>query len=197
MFKKVKLKITNIFLIKTEIAGRNNPLFICKEVLIKPPSSSESENELESEEVEFITRKPDTKNKIGGRLQDDPGTRIEVSEEATDAFVVYTAISSGSTTVLLLIVVAIFCCCRCNKRQKEHHREYHQNILYNRAPAGESPYHYWNVQKLFKLKQIKKPHLPLLWFIAWVICLGKSMTDEKICSQDWMARWPIGVGGQQ
>lgn len=127
---------------QTEIAGRNNPLFICKEVLIKPPSKV-PDDEVDPSEIEFINRKfpQGAESKIRGRLADgsqaaDGTTRIEVSEDATDAFVVYTAISSGSTTVLILIVVALFCCCKCNQR-KNMHKEYRQ---YNRAPSNESPY---------------------------------------------------------
>lgn len=117
------------------ISGRNNPLFICKEILIKPPDDDNLETELIKKQS--LDNHHHHRNEIRGRLLDDgpngSDIRIEMSEETADAFVVYTAISSGSTTVLLLIVVALFCCCRC-KQRKTLFREHHQ---YNRAPTRD------------------------------------------------------------
>lgn len=133
------------------VGGAGNPLFICKEVYVSPPETKEKNdsNEVDSEVEILGSQRKSTKtqhknrDQIRGRLAEGEKSSegsetpaIEVSEEAADAFVVYTAITSGSTTVLLLIVVVTFCCCRCNKRKTEH-REYRQNILYSRAPAGE------------------------------------------------------------
>lgn len=131
----------------TELSGRNNPLFICKEVLLQKSQNTDDNNDKkfddhENNEIDFIDQNLKSDDKIKGRqLSSDNGedgtAHIEVSKEATDAFVVYTAITSGSTTVLILIVVAAFCCCKCNQRTNMH-KEYRH---YNRAPSTDLPFY--------------------------------------------------------
>lgn len=134
----------------TELAGRNNPLFLCKEIVM-PIDDSESE----STEFDTLNQTEQSRRisetRITGRssnyriLEHEPlpklpneeeeenvhGTKnrnslmnIHLSEEAADDFLLYTAITSGSTTILILIIIAIFCCFRCkrNIHKENHHR---------------------------------------------------------------------------
>lgn len=111
----------------TNIVGQtNNPEFICKEVTLEP--------EVDELDVEIINNRLKER---GRSLDLDSAagdvTSVQLDEDtAADAFVLYTAISSGSTSVFLLIVLVVFCCCRCN-RAKESYRHPRQEIRYDRA----------------------------------------------------------------
>ena len=116
----------------TELAGRNNPLFVCKEIVLPPPLSPThtSESGIERNENRFTGRSGDSTNKQNYNLSHS-GAAIQVSEEVTDRFVVYTAITTGTTTVFVLIVMVIFCCCRCRRSMDNENGQ--QTLLYDRV----------------------------------------------------------------
>lgn len=108
----------------TNIAGqRNNPQFICKEVALQPSQDLQ---------VEIVNnRLKESGRSLGG----DAGGGVELDEnQAAEAFVLYTAITSGSTSVFLLIILVVFCCCRCRRdKQTYPHSSSREAIRYDRA----------------------------------------------------------------
>lgn len=104
----------------TDLTGRTNPMFVCKEVI----TPRHSEQFPDAEEVEFIeTRHNRT---FTGRSFKHSDSTIKISDDATDQFVLYTAITSGATTVFVFIIVLVFCCCRCGKRKEQQSYLYRQ-----------------------------------------------------------------------
>ena len=104
----------------TELAGRNNPLFVCKEIVLPSPSSNSKPGTIKcrNNENRFTGRSGDSSNQQNSNLLTNTGAAIQISEEVTDRFVVYTAITTGTTTVFVLVVMVIFCCCRCHNRHR-------------------------------------------------------------------------------
>ena len=100
----------------TDLASKQNPLFLCKEIVTPKVDQG------------VIDRRNSSGQQFSGRSVDTQSTSIQISEDAADSFVLYTAISSGSTTFLVLVVIVIFCCCRCGQKKQR------QTYLYE--PAG-------------------------------------------------------------
>lgn len=114
-----------------EMVGRNNPLFLCKEIVLPPPPlpTDRFTNQTKSNFLEKFIGRSSIKNDKQPKLQSRSSSVIELNDEATDAFVLYTAISSGSTTVIIFLLILVFCCCRC-KRRKETAQSHHPTALF-------------------------------------------------------------------
>ncbi|OTF83436.1 hypothetical protein BLA29_004662 [Euroglyphus maynei] len=126
----------------TELAGRNNPLFICKEIILPPPPSptyiSEPDIERRNNENRFTGRSGDSSI----IRQNNNGAAIQVSEEFADRFVVYTAITTGTTTVFVLVIMFIFCCCHC-RRSNDNKNGQQNSFLYDRVGHNMIPSPYY------------------------------------------------------